>query len=82
LYKSAADALQGLFVTKGSPACRITRVPKPGLMANGIEYCFVEVTCAEGAQYGIEAFGGEAKDLYASAQRLQEELAIVPSARS
>jgi hypothetical protein len=31
---------------------------------NGIEYCSVEVTCDDGSQYGIQAFGDEAIDLY------------------
>jgi hypothetical protein len=33
-------------------------------MRNGIEYCFVEVTCDDGAQYGLQAYGEEAKRLY------------------
>jgi hypothetical protein len=31
---------------------------------NGIEYCSVEVTCDNGSQYGIQAFGDEAIELY------------------
>jgi hypothetical protein len=33
-------------------------------MRNGIEYCSVEVTCENGSQYGIQAYGDEAIDLY------------------
>jgi hypothetical protein len=33
-------------------------------MRNGIEYCSVEVTCDDGSQYGIQAYGDEAIDLY------------------
>ncbi len=30
------------------------------IMNNGIEYYFVKVTCKDGIQYGIQAFGEEA----------------------
>jgi hypothetical protein len=33
-------------------------------MNNGIEYYYVEVTSNDGIQYGIQAFGEEAIDLY------------------
>jgi hypothetical protein len=33
-------------------------------MRNGIEYCFVEVTCSDGTQYGLQAYGEEANQLY------------------
>jgi hypothetical protein len=26
-------------------------------MRNGLEYCFIEVTCDNGAQYGIQPYG-------------------------
>ena len=37
-------------------------------MKNGIEYCFVEVTCSDGTQYG-QAYGEEANQLYKEAYR-------------
>jgi hypothetical protein len=33
-------------------------------MRNGLEYCFIEVTCDDGTQYGIQTYGEEAKELY------------------
>jgi hypothetical protein len=33
----------------------------------GIEYCLVEVTCDDGEQYGIQAFGREAEQLHKEA---------------
>jgi hypothetical protein len=36
-------------------------------MRNGIEYCFIEVTCSDGTQYGLQAYGEEAKELYREA---------------
>jgi hypothetical protein len=32
-------------------------------MKNGMEYFFVEVTCSDGTQYGLQAYG-EASELY------------------
>ena len=37
-------------------------------MKNGIEYCFVEVTCSDGTQYGQD-YGEEANQLYKEAYR-------------
>lgn len=31
---------------------------------NGVEYSFVEVTCSDGIQYGLQAYGAEAISLY------------------
>jgi hypothetical protein len=38
-------------------------------MRNGIEYCFIEVICSDGTQYGLQAYGEEAKELYREAYR-------------
>lgn len=44
--------------------CRIRRISKDDArLKNGIEYCFVEIACSNGIQYGIEAFGEEALEL-------------------
>jgi hypothetical protein len=32
-------------------------------LANGIPYCFAEVTCDNGSQFGITAYGDEAAEL-------------------
>lgn len=32
-------------------------------LASGIEYSFVEVTCSDGVQYGLQAYGDEAVEL-------------------
>ena len=45
--------------------CHITKKSQNiSNMRNGVEYCSVEVTCDDGSQYGIQAYGGEAIDLY------------------
>ena len=37
--------------------CQITKTSNEiSYMRNGIEYCFVEVTCSDGTQYGLQAF--------------------------
>jgi hypothetical protein len=38
-------------------------------MGNGVEYYFVEVTCNDGIQYGIQAYGDEARALYKETNR-------------
>jgi hypothetical protein len=38
-------------------------------MTNGLKYYFVEVTCSDGIQYGIQAYGDEAEDLYKEAHK-------------
>lgn len=42
-------------------------------MKNGIEYYFVEVTCKDGIQYGIQAFGEEAVALYNETMKMVQE---------
>jgi hypothetical protein len=38
-------------------------------LRNGIEYCFIEVICSDGTEYGLQAYGEEAKELYREAYR-------------
>lgn len=38
---------------------------------NGTEYYSVEVTCSNGTQYGIQAYGEEAIELYCEAHRIR-----------
>jgi len=50
--------------------CWISKPPqKVSYTLYGEEYCFVEVTCPDGSQYGIQAFGDEAIALYTEANR-------------
>jgi hypothetical protein len=37
-------------------------------MINGIEYCAVEITCDDASQYGIQAYGEEARELHNEAR--------------
>jgi hypothetical protein len=43
-------------------------------LENGIEYCLVEVTCDDGEQYGIQAFGKEAEQLHKEALKRSQSL--------
>jgi hypothetical protein len=44
---------------------RITRYPERlRILDNGVEHYFVEVTCVDGLQYGLQAYGQEAIALY------------------
>lgn len=48
--------------------CHITKISEDmSYLGNGVKYCFVEVTCNNGNQYGIQAFGHEAVELYKEA---------------
>jgi hypothetical protein len=81
-YKSSIEALQQLLHL-GTPDgkisdksnssivhCQITKTSKDvSYMKNGMEYFFVEVTCSDGTQYGLQAFGEEASELYKEAYR-------------
>ena len=44
---------------------KITRCPQRlRILDNGVEHYFVEVTCDDGIQYGLQAYGEEARALY------------------
>ena len=40
------------------------------VLQNGIEYSFVEVTCSDGVQYGLQAYGNEALALNKAAHEI------------
>ena len=78
-YTSSIHALQELL-TIGPPShkeqggksihCKIARTSQSiTYMENGLEYCFIEVTCDDGAQYAIQAYGEEAIELYKETYR-------------
>jgi hypothetical protein len=54
--------------------CHITKISEDiSHLGNGVKYCFVEVTCNNGNQYGIQAFGHEAVELYKALKHLSQE---------
>lgn len=84
LYYNSIDALQQLLdsrfkkrdkleedgYTNKKISFQITKISdKIAYMSNGLKYYFVEVTCSNGIQYGIQAYGDEAEDLYKEAHK-------------
>jgi hypothetical protein len=83
LYYNSIDALQQLLdsrykidkqdedrYTHNKTSCQISKISdKITCMTNGLKYYFVEVTCSDGIQYGIQAYGDEAEDLYKEAHK-------------
>jgi hypothetical protein len=59
VYHSSIDALHDLLsshqITEASTSL--------SHLTNGIEYSFVEITCIDGIQYGLQAYGQEALEL-------------------
>jgi hypothetical protein len=51
-------------------------------LINGVEYSFVEVTCNDGIQYSLQAYGDEAIELHKEALRYsskgKEETISIP----
>ena len=59
VYDSSIDALHDLLSSH-----QITQVSTSlSHLTNGIEYSFVEITCVDGIQYGLQAYGQEALEL-------------------
>ena len=59
MYDSSIDALHDLL-----SSCQITEISTNlSHLTNGIEYSFVEITCIDGIQYGLQAYGQEALEL-------------------
>lgn len=80
MYRNAADALSTLLLDEGGKiGTKITGM-KEGIvrLANGIKYFAVEVTAADGVQYGISAYGEEAEELYTVATIPKMNEASVP----
>lgn len=69
MYASAAEALGKLLSGEEGVSCEITSMPpKIRHIANGIKYFSVQVTCSDGTQYGIPAYGAEAEELFLVAE--------------
>jgi hypothetical protein len=59
VYCNSIDALHELL-----SSCQITEISTSlSHLTNGIEYTFVEITCIDGIQYGLQAYGQEALEL-------------------
>ena len=85
MYYNSIDALQRLLHSRykkrvkqeqeddykcNKVSCQITKMSNNiSYLTNGLKYYCVEVTCSDGIQYGIQAYGEEAVDLYKVAHR-------------
>jgi hypothetical protein len=80
-YQDSIHALRELIPSESNEgsrrACRITKLShNVSKLENGIEYCLVEVTCNNGEQYGIQAFGKEAAELHKEALKRSQAFRI------
>ena len=62
---------------------RITRSTEEIVtLANGIAYCFAEVTCDNGSQFGIAVYGEEAAELFKEVDIMKQvTLLMMPKTR-
>lgn len=59
------DASKRLLMLPNTGNGKITRYPENlRKLDNGVEHYFVEVTCSDGIQYGLQAYGDEAISPY------------------
>jgi len=78
-YKDSVMALQKILAAGPSElqprqplmsTCRLTLIPPEiTYFSNGVEYYYVEVTCDDGKQYAIQAYGEEAEALFKEAHK-------------
>jgi hypothetical protein len=68
-YNDSTDALKQLVLLQiyGGSITKSSGVVS--VLTNGMPYFFVEVTCQDGSQYGIPAYGDEAIELHKEAKR-------------
>lgn len=74
-YGSSIEALHNLRSSNN-----ITKIATSlSVLQNGIEYSFVEVTCSDGIEYGLQAYGNEALALNKAAHKIiqEQELPII-----
>ena len=59
------DASKRLLTLCNRENAKIARYPENlRKLDNGVEHYFLEVTCGDGMQYGLQAYGEEAISLY------------------
>jgi hypothetical protein len=70
--KETSDAVRQLRLLRFFGG-RITRSTEEMVtLANGIPYCFAEVTCDSGSQFGIAAYGEEAAELFKEVDTMKQ----------
>lgn len=69
VYGGSIEALHDLLSSR-----RVTEMSANlSQLRNGIEYVFVEITCEDGRQYGLQAYGKEASELHREALKISEK---------
>ncbi|HMG39012.1 MAG TPA: hypothetical protein VK566_07500 [Nitrososphaeraceae archaeon] len=64
-YFSSIDALRQLMLSRDKDIVKIS--PKDYALSNGVDYCCVGLKSNEGSNYLVQAYGNEARELYAEA---------------
>ena len=64
-YISSIDALKELMRSEDKDIIKIS--PKDYALSNGVDYCCVGIKSNEGSNYLVQAYGKEARELYAEA---------------
>ena len=64
-YISSIDALRELMQSEDKDIVKIS--PKDYALSNGVDYCCVGLKSNEGSNYLVQAYGKEARELYAEA---------------
>jgi hypothetical protein len=64
-YMSSIHALRQLMLSKDKDIVKIS--PKDYALSNGVDYCCVGLKSNEGTNYLVQAYGKEARELYAEA---------------
>jgi hypothetical protein len=62
-YISSIDALRELMWSEDKDIVKIS--PKDYVLSNGVDYCCVGIKSHEGSNYLVQAYGKEARELYA-----------------
>jgi hypothetical protein len=68
VYRNSVDASRNLLSVEHSTSEVNQISAKSGSMQNGIAYCVVQVSFANGEEYRIEDYGGEAEELCKAAR--------------
>jgi hypothetical protein len=64
-YISSTEALRELMLSKDKDIVKIS--PKGYVLNNGVDYCCVGLESNKGTNYLVQAYGKEARELYAEA---------------
>lgn len=67
MFRDSIDAFVSVLNERGTDPSRRGSVREVsvqmGYLKNGVRYCSVQITCNDGAGYGVDAFGDEAEVL-------------------